>query len=166
MHHVHRELRALIDEVAAAVDGHDLNVVAVLSGNRNFEGRIHPLVRSSYLASPPLVVAYALAGTVTKDLTVEPLGTDPAGAPVYLRDIWPSQEEIQQTVSRVVKPEMFRRSYGNVWDGNETWNKIPVSGEALYECGNKAEAKESFERALKEKPGDAAAKKWLDKAGK
>jgi aconitate hydratase len=122
----------LPEQVAQAVTENQLVAAAVLSGNRNFEGRIHPLAKANYLASPPLVVAYALAGTVDIDLTLEPLGKGNGGKEVYLRDIWPSQEEIQTTISRVVKPEMFRRSYGNVWDGNETWNKIPVTGEALY----------------------------------
>jgi len=123
----------LLDVVAKAVTEGKLVAAAVLSGNRNFEGRIHPLVRANYLASPPLVVAYALAGTVDLDLATEPLGRDPEGKPVYLREIWPSQEEIAQTMNRVVRPEMFRKSYGNVWDGNPQWNAIPVSGGALYE---------------------------------
>jgi len=120
-------------EVSKAVTECQLVAAAVLSGNRNFEGRIHPLVRANYLASPPLVVAYALAGTVDIDLASEPLGKDKTGAPVYLRDIWPSQQEISQTMSRAVRPEMFQKSYGNVWDGNETWNAVPVAGGALYE---------------------------------
>ncbi len=123
----------LAPEIAQAVTEHQLVAAAVLSGNRNFEGRIHPHVRANYLASPPLVVAYALAGTVDIDLTTEPLGKDKQGAPVYLRDIWPSQEEVAQTMSRSIRPEMFQKSYGNVWDGNETWNAIPVKGGALYE---------------------------------
>ncbi|MGH9862657.1 MAG: aconitate hydratase AcnA [Candidatus Acidiferrales bacterium] len=120
-------------EVAQAVTENQLVAASVLSGNRNFEGRIHPQVKANYLASPPLVVAYALAGTVDIDLTREPLGKGSSGDPVYLRDIWPSQEEITETIRRVVKPEMFRKSYANVWEGNETWNAIPVSGGALYE---------------------------------
>jgi aconitate hydratase len=118
--------------VAKAVTEGKLVAAAVLSGNRNFEGRVHPLVRANYLASPPLVVAYALAGTVDKDLVKEPLGKDRSGNPVFLRDIWPSQEEIAETMSRAVRPEMFRKSYGNVWDGNPIWNAIPVAGGALY----------------------------------
>src|SRR5712692_7407349 len=120
-------------EVAKAVTENQLVATAVLSGNRNFEGRVHPQVRANYLASPPLVVAYALAGTVDTDLVNEPLGTDRSGAPVYLRDIWPSQEEVLETVKRAVRPEMFREIYKNVWDGNPTWNAIPVAGGALYE---------------------------------
>ena len=120
-------------EVAKVVTEYRLVAAAVLSGNRNFEGRVHPLVRANYLASPPLVVAYALAGTVNIDLLSEPLGKDAAGKPVYLREIWPTQEEIAETMSRAVRPEMFRKSYANVWDGNPAWNAIPVSGGALYE---------------------------------
>jgi aconitate hydratase len=104
----------------------------VLSGNRNFEGRVHPLVRANYLASPPLVVAYALAGTVDIDLTTEPLGKDAEGKPVYLRDIWPSDREVRETVEKAIRPEMFAKMYGNVWKGNEDWNRIPVSGGKLY----------------------------------
>ncbi|MHB8654363.1 MAG: aconitate hydratase AcnA [Terriglobia bacterium] len=119
-------------EVAAAVTENQLVAAAVLSGNRNFEGRIHPQVRANYLASPPLVVAYALAGTVDTDLENDPLGKDRHGTPVFLRDIWPSQEEIVETMGRAVKPQMFRETYKNVWDGNPTWNAIPVAGGALY----------------------------------
>jgi aconitate hydratase len=122
----------LPENVAKAVNEGKLVAAAVLSGNRNFEGRIHPLVRANYLASPPLVVAYALAGTVDRDLTTEPLGQDAQGRPVFLREIWPTQEEITETMNRAVRPEMFRKSYGNVWDGNPQWNAIPVSGGALY----------------------------------
>jgi aconitate hydratase len=120
-------------EVAKAVTENQLVATAVLSGNRNFEGRIHLQVRANYLASPPLVVAYALAGTVDIDLDSEPLGKDRSGRPVYLRDIWPSQEEVAQAMERAIRPEMFRESYANVWDGNPTWNAIPVAGGALYE---------------------------------
>ncbi len=123
----------LPEEVAKAVSENQLVAAAVLSGNRNFEGRVHPHVRANYLASPPLVVAYALAGTVDIDLNNEPLGKDPRGAPVYLRDIWPKHEEILAMLSRAIRPEMFREIYGNVWDGNPEWNAIPISGGALYE---------------------------------
>jgi len=104
----------------------------VLSGNRNFEGRVHPQVRANYLASPPLVVAYALAGTVDIDLVTEALGKDRQGQGVFLRDIWPSQAEVSDALGRSVRPEMFRSSYQNAWDGNSEWNAIPVSGGALY----------------------------------
>jgi aconitate hydratase len=120
-------------EVAKAVTENQLVAAAVLSGNRNFEGRVHPQVRANYLASPPLVVAYALAGTVDIDFDKEPLGMGRGGKPVYLRDIWPSQEEVAQAMERAIRPEMFRQSYANVWDGNPTWNAIPVGGSALYE---------------------------------
>ncbi len=120
-------------EVAKAVSENQLVAAAVLSGNRNFEGRIHPHVRANYLASPPLVVAYALAGTVDINLEKEPLGNDRDGKPVYLRDIWPSQQEVLTMMDRAVRPDMFREVYRNVWDGNATWNAIPVAGGALYD---------------------------------
>ena len=119
-------------EVAQAVTDSRLVAAAVLSGNRNFEGRIHPQVRANYLASPPLVVAFALAGTVNIDMATEPLGRDSQGSPVYLRDLWPSQQEILETMNRAVRPEMFREIYKNVWDGNPTWNAVPVAGGELY----------------------------------
>jgi aconitate hydratase len=123
----------LAGEVVKAITGKDLVAAAVLSGNRNFEGRIHPYVKANYLASPPLVVAFALAGTVDIDLTKDPLGRDRDGKPVYLRDLWPSAEEIHQTVAMAVQPEMFRRKYANVFDGNDTWNAIHASGGNIYE---------------------------------
>jgi len=119
-------------EVAKAVSQNQLVAAAVLSGNRNFEGRVHPQVRANYLASPPLVVAYALAGTIDIDLSSEPLGKDRHGKAIYLRDIWPSQAEVADTLSRAVRPEMFRETYKNAWEGNPTWNAIPVAGGALY----------------------------------
>jgi aconitate hydratase len=123
----------LPEAVAKAVTENQLVAAAVLSGNRNFEGRIHPHVRANYLASPPLVVAYALAGTVDIDLTREPLGEGTGGQPVFLKDVWPSHEEVLETVNRAVRPEMFRKSYQDVWDGNPTWNAIPVAGGELYD---------------------------------
>ncbi len=123
----------LPEEVAAAITGGDLVVSSVLSGNRNFEGRVHPLTRTNYLASPPLVVAYALAGTTDIDLLNEPLGIGKDGQPVFLKDIWPADEEIRQAVSQSLTPQMFKVQYGDVWDGNEEWNQIPVSGGDLYE---------------------------------
>ncbi|HXH25093.1 MAG TPA: aconitate hydratase AcnA [Vicinamibacterales bacterium] len=116
----------LPDEVAAVVREKNLVVCSVLSGNRNFEGRIQQDVRANYLASPPLVVAYAIAGWITKDLTAEPLGEDRSGRPVYLRDIWPSEQELQETMIRAVNSEMFRRSYGDVFTGDERWQRLPV----------------------------------------
>lgn len=122
----------LPEPVAKAVSEGNLVVAAVLSGNRNFDGRINPLVKASYLASPPLVVAYALAGRVDLDLINEPLGIDKNGNPVYLRDIWPSQEEIQQQIQNSLKSEMFKRQYAHVFEGNEQWNQITVPEGELY----------------------------------
>ncbi len=122
----------LLPEVSSAVNEGQLVAAAVLSGNRNFEGRVHPQVRANYLASPPLVVAYALAGTVDIDLATEPLGKDRRGQDVFLRDIWPTQEQVSETLARAVRPEMFRESYRNAWNGNPTWNAIPVASGALY----------------------------------
>jgi len=123
----------LAGEVVKAVTGGDLVAAAVLSGNRNFEGRIHPYALANYLASPPLVVAYALAGTVDIDLTKEPLGIGKQGDPVYLKDIWPSREEVRAAIEANVKPEMFATRYSNVFTGNETWNNIKAHGGELYE---------------------------------
>jgi len=114
----------LSGELVKAITGSDLVAAAVLSGNRNFEGRIHPYVRANYLASPPLVVAYALAGTVDIDLSKDPLGLDQDGRPVHLWEIWPSTQEIQATVAEALLPEMFTDKYANVFSGNETWNAI------------------------------------------
>ncbi|MDO8615997.1 MAG: aconitate hydratase AcnA [Dehalococcoidia bacterium] len=119
--------------VARAVEDENLVVVAVLSGNRNFEGRIHPQVRGSYLASPPLVVAYGLAGTMDIDLRSEPLGRDREGKPVFLRDIWPSAQEIRQTVQDAVRPEMFRDTYEHIFDGDERWWSLGVPEGALWQ---------------------------------
>ena len=120
----------LIEEVAAAVRDHDLTVVSVLSGNRNFEGRIHPEVKLNYLASPPLVVAYALAGTMDLDLRNDPLGHDPEGQAVFLADLWPSAQEVEQTVERSVDPDMFRRAYAGIFDGDHRWQTLdaPAGG--------------------------------------
>lgn len=123
----------LPEPVASAVKDNDLVVAAVLSGNRNFEGRIHPQVRASFLASPPLVVAFAIAGTVDIDLTQEPIGEDPNGEPVYLRDIWPSQEEIALTMARAVHAEQFKEDYSHVFEGDETWRSLPVPASREYE---------------------------------
>ncbi|MDK1118604.1 MAG: aconitate hydratase AcnA, partial [Anaerolineae bacterium] len=123
----------LPSEVSKAVSGQDLVAAAVLSGNRNFEGRIHPLVKASYLASPPLVVAYALAGTVDIDLINEPLGTGKDSQPVFLKDIWPSSQEIQEAITNNVTSEMFRDKYADVFTGTDMWQEIEVSGGDLYE---------------------------------
>jgi len=116
----------LPEEISAAVSDADLAVVSVLSGNRNFEGRINPDVKMNYLASPPLVVAYALAGTMDIDLLDEPLGTSSDGEDVYLKDIWPSAAEVTRTVEEAVRSDMFTSSYGGVYDGDERWNSLPV----------------------------------------
>jgi aconitate hydratase len=116
----------LPDEVSDVVKERNLVVCSVLSGNRNFEGRIQQEVRANYLASPPLVVAYALAGWITKDLTTEPLGRDSGGNPVYLKDVWPSEQEIQQTMLRAVNADMFRKTYADVFSGDERWQKLGV----------------------------------------
>src|SRR6202008_4115000 len=109
----------LPDDVSAEIDAKGLVVASVLSGNRNFEGRIQQQVRANYLASPPLVVAYALAARMTIDLTTEPLGIDPTGAPVYLRELWPTEREIQETMLSAVTSEMFRTQYADVFSGDE-----------------------------------------------
>jgi aconitate hydratase len=120
-------------EVVQAVQGANLVAAAVLSGNRNFEGRVHPYSLANYLASPPLVVAFALAGTVDINLDQDPIGHDPSGAPVYLREIWPSPAEVQAAISQSVQPGMFVEKYSNVFDGNPTWNAIPADASAdLY----------------------------------
>jgi len=122
----------LPEAVAGAVEAQDLVVAAVLSGNRNFEGRINALVRANYLASPPLVVAFALAGTVNIDLTTEPVGVGKDGRKVFLRDIWPSAQEVNRTIQQCLTPEMFARQYGNVANANDEWNRIPVKGGELF----------------------------------
>ena len=123
----------LAEPVSEAIARDDLVVASVLSGNRNFEGRIHPEVRASYLASPPLVVAYALAGTVDIDLNADPLGTDPDGQPVYLRDIWPTPADIASAVSAAVTPDLYAREYAHVFTGDEAWQLLPVPPGNLYE---------------------------------
>jgi aconitate hydratase len=116
----------LPEEISAAVDEGGLVVASVLSGNRNFEGRINPDVRANYLASPPLVVAYALAGRVDIDLYNEPIGTGKDGRSVFLKDIWPSQNEIERVVAKAVKPEMFRAQYAHVFEGDDLWRNLPT----------------------------------------
>jgi aconitate hydratase len=121
----------LPEKVSAAVERGDLVAAAVLSGNRNFEGRINPQVRANYLASPPLVVAYAIAGTMDFDPTADPLGTDPSGKPVYLRDVWPTPEEVRTALGSVTAAA-FREEYGNVFEGDEHWRAMPVPAGDLY----------------------------------
>jgi aconitate hydratase len=125
-------------EVAKAVTGSDLVAAAVISGNRNFEGRVHPLVKANYLASPPLVVAYALAGTVDIDLANEPLGTDKNNQPVYLKDLWPSQQEVSEAIESHVKAEMFKSKYADVFSGSDMWKEIKVVEGDLYEWDEKS----------------------------
>jgi aconitate hydratase len=122
----------LPEPVVEAINEGDLVAASVLSGNRNFEGRVNPHVKANYLASPPLVVAYALAGRVDVDLVGEPIGQDSDGNDVYLREIWPSQIEIADTVTQSLKPEMFANRYGNVFDGNDMWNAISGQEDDLY----------------------------------
>ena len=122
----------LSSEVSRAVTSGDLVAAAVLSGNRNFEGRVHPLVKANFLASPPLVVAYALAGTVDIDLDKDPLGSDPKGQPVYLKDLWPSQNEVNAAIASSVDVGMFKDRYSSVFDGSDMWKAIRVSGGDIY----------------------------------
>jgi aconitate hydratase len=123
----------LPEAISEAVNENDLVVAAVLSGNRNFEGRINPDVRANYLASPPLVVAYALAGTVDVDLVNDPLGEGEDGSPVYLKDIWPSQAEVAEEIEGALDPDIYRRQYADVYTGNEQWNDVDVPSGDLYE---------------------------------
>jgi aconitate hydratase len=122
----------LPEAIGAAIKENNLVAVAVLSGNRNFEGRIHPLVRANYLASPPLVVAYALAGRMDLDLTTEALGKDTSGKPVYLRDIWPTPQEVAATVRSAVSTDMYRKVYGEVYEGDAHWKSMPIPAGDLY----------------------------------
>ncbi len=128
----------LPDEVAAAVTSEKLTVAAVLSGNRNFEGRVNSLVRANYLASPPLVVAYALAGRVDLDLANEPIGQDSSGKDVFLKEIWPTPEEVQNAVSKSVRQEMFAKEYAEVFNGDQQWNSIHVPQGDRYEWSDKS----------------------------
>src|SRR5690606_17602795 len=128
----------LLPEISEAVRAGDLVACSVLSGNRNFEGRVHPETKMNFLASPPLVVAYALAGTLDLDLTSEPLGAGSDGKPVYLKDIWPSPSEIQQVIAGSVDAEMFKKSYSSVYAGDENWNAIKVPSGKIYEWDEKS----------------------------
>lgn len=122
----------LPQEVQDVIRNNDLIASSVLSGNRNFEGRINPLTQTNYLASPPLVVAYSLFGTTAKDITTEPIGHDPQGNPVYLRDIWPTNQEVEDTVAACIDPSMFEDRYQNVWDGSDAWQKINAASSVQY----------------------------------
>ena len=127
----------LADEVAAAIRDNNLVAAAVLSGNRNFEGRIHSLVKANYIASPPLVVAYALAGSMTVDMAAAPLGVDDKGRPVTLREIWPSAEEIRAAM-KAIRPQIFRNVYGDIGHGPDAWNAIPVAAGELFPWDSKS----------------------------
>ncbi len=122
----------LLDGVSDAVNEHDLSVVSVLSGNRNFEGRIHPDVKQNFLASPPLVVAYALAGTIDIDLSTEPLGTGTDGQPVFLADLWPSDADVAAAVRASITPQMFEERYASAFGGDERWRAVPTTHEVTY----------------------------------
>jgi aconitate hydratase len=122
----------LIPAVSAAVTGHDLTVCSVLSGNRNFEGRIHAECQMNFLTSPPLVIAYALAGTMHADLPREPIGHDAAGAPVYLRDIWPSMAEVKQVVDACVEAKMFTAGYADLFAGDDNWRRMPTPDPQMF----------------------------------
>jgi len=128
----------LPDSIGAAIKENNLIAVAVLSGNRNFEGRIHPLVRANYLASPPLVVAYALAGRMDLDITSEPLGSDSAGKPVYLKEIWPTPQEIESTVRAAVSSSQFTKEYGEVFEGDAHWKSMPIPKGDIYKWDPKS----------------------------
>jgi len=141
----------LPEPIAKAIDEGGLATAAVLSGNRNFEGRIHPQCRMQFLASPPLVVAYALAGTVDIDLANDPIGTDGSGNDVFLHDIWPSADEIASTIKDAMDPGAYRTRYGQIFDGDERWNNLKVPTGALYEWDPKS-------TYLREPPFAAAAK--------
>ncbi|MFJ5770765.1 aconitate hydratase AcnA [Psychrobacillus sp. NPDC093180] len=123
----------LIEEVRDAIDQHNLTVAGVLSGNRNFEGRVHPQIKANYLASPPLVIAYALAGTVDIDFTSEPIGYDYAKQPVFLRDIWPSSSDVDALLIKALRPSMFKHRYKNILDVNKDWNQIEVKNSQLFD---------------------------------
>ena len=123
----------LASEIEETIKENDMTVAAVLSGNRNFEGRIHPFVKFSYLASPPLVVAFALAGTVDIDIYKEPIGTGSDGNPVFLEDIWPTQEEIKEIVDSVLSPEIFKAQYSQVFEGDDTWKSLDTPDGKLYD---------------------------------
>ncbi|MGI6141092.1 MAG: aconitate hydratase AcnA, partial [Caldicoprobacterales bacterium] len=126
----------LAEEVTNAIKENDMTVASVLSGNRNFEGRIHPLTRMNFLASPILVVAYGLAGTVHIDFHSDPIGFNPQGKPVYLKDIWPDPQEIYDTIHSVITPEMYKNKYENIMEENQLWNSLPAAGEKIYKWQN------------------------------
>ncbi|WP_026591641.1 aconitate hydratase AcnA [Bacillus sp. UNC437CL72CviS29] len=155
-------------ELEEAIAANDLLVTSVLSGNRNFEGRIHPLVKANYLASPPLVVAYALAGTVDIDLKNDAIGKDVNGNPIYFNDIWPSAKEIEEVVQSVVTSELFKKEYAQVFNSNERWNEIQTSNEALYTWDNDSTYIQNppFFEGLSKEPGEVETLSGLRVVGK
>lgn len=128
----------LQEEVSAAIKDNDLVVSAVLSGNRNFEGRVHPLTRANYLASPPLVVAYALAGTVDINFDSQPIGVDKDGKEVFLKEIWPSREDVMKVVGDTITPKMFNEVYSKIKEGTERWNNLEAPSGSLYQWDEKS----------------------------
>ena len=126
------------EDIDNAITNGDIVASAVLSGNRNFEGRVHPLTRANYLASPPLVVAYALAGTVNIDFEKEPIGKDASGNDVFLRDIWPSRAQIKEVTQKVIKPEMFKDIYSKISAGTDRWNNLKAPEGNLYAWDEKS----------------------------
>ncbi|MFD1737036.1 aconitate hydratase AcnA [Bacillus salitolerans] len=158
----------LADEIEKAVAENDLLVTSVLSGNRNFEGRIHPLVKGNYLASPPLVVAYALAGTVDIDLQNDVIGKDKDGNDVFFSDIWPTTAEINELVKSTVTPELFRKEYDRVFDDNERWNQIETTDDALYQWDEDSTYIQNppFFEGLSPEPGEVKPLEGLRVVGK
>jgi aconitate hydratase len=158
----------LKEEIEKTIAENDLLVTSVLSGNRNFEGRIHPLVKANYLASPPLVVAYALAGTVNIDFATEAVGKDKDGNDVFFKDIWPSTAEVNDVVKRTVTPELFRSEYANVFGDNERWNAIKTSNEPLYTWDEDSTyiANPPFFEGLSPEPGEVEPLSGLRVVGK
>ena len=147
----------LPEEISEAVNKNDLVAAAVLSGNRNFEGRVNADVRANYLASPPLVVAYAIAGSMQNDIAKAPLGTDQKGRKVYLRDIWPSNREIAEVIQKSINKQMFTRKYGDVFKGDANWRKISVQGGLTYKWDDRSTyVQESalFRRHAEAQPAD------------
>ncbi|MEH6939607.1 aconitate hydratase AcnA [Bacillus sp. JJ664] len=146
----------LAPEMEEAIAEHDMLVTSVLSGNRNFEGRIHPQVKGNYLASPPLVVAYALAGNVNIDFSVEPIGQDQDGNDVFLKDIWPTSAEVQEVVASTVTPELFKKEYERVFEDNKRWNEIQTTDDSLYKWDSESTyiANPPFFEGLSKEPGE------------
>ncbi|MGN7386553.1 aconitate hydratase AcnA [Sporosarcina sp. SAFN-015] len=158
----------LLPEIEKTITENDLLVSSVLSGNRNFEGRIHPLVKANYLASPPLVVAYALAGTVDIDFEKDPIGKAKDGTDVYFKDIWPSSEEVKEVVKATVTPELFRKEYARVFTENEAWNAIETTDDSLYDFDENSTYIQNppFFEGLSKEPADIQALSGLRVIGK